>query len=622
MTPIASSSGKLTVICPIGNMAGRLENLKSWLRDALELKIEVILILDIKEPNTEIELSKICSEFKTPALKVIKGKYGGPGAARNEGLKFIRNQWIAFWDSDDIPNPSAFLRMIDFAERANLEICLGEFEILDENLISGAILKTLPESISGALKSVSLNPGIWRFIFKREIVENQLFRNFLMAEDQLFLAQINLADRNLGFYNNTVYQYYIGSNLQLTKNKQAISDISKTLNETFIILQKNSKRGASFTTRLIARQFITGLKRGDFRTKLQSLLVMLRNLLNCKILNFFLILRAMFEILFQQLQDSKMISSENEVIICLTGGLGNQFFQLANGLEVAQGRKLLIEWDIGKPRLNESGLPEIASYQLPKGVELLDRKRAIWIVHKAIGYMLRTGVDPKSIEKISLYNLVTRTISSLLLSIHLRKNIVIKVGRGVGFSSVTKSRRTIFLVGYFQTYRNICKDRVKEVFSNMQLVETEQEVLYYQHLAIIEKPLVLHVRLSDYKSEKDFGIPSSNYFEKSVAKLKETEEFNSIWIFSDEADLARSLLPESITTSARWIPQLCGSASATLEVMRLGRGFVIANSSYSWWGAMLCKSNPVMVIAPKPWFQNIKEPTDLIPNHWQRIEAW
>jgi hypothetical protein len=56
--------------------------------------------------------------------------------------------------------------------------------------------------------------------------------------------------------------------------------------------------------------------------------------------------------------------------------------------------------------------------------------------------------------------------------------------------------------------------------------------------------------------------------------------------------------------------------------MRLGHGFVIANSSFSFWGAMLAnRSEDIDVVAPEPWFSGMPEPRDLIPPNWLREKA-
>ena len=70
-----------------------------------------------------------------------------------------------------------------------------------------------------------------------------------------------------------------------------------------------------------------------------------------------------------------MIKRNRITAVALTGGLGNQLFQLAAGLSATKKGVLYLHWSLGKPRISESGLPEIASFNLPKNTYLeLKRK--------------------------------------------------------------------------------------------------------------------------------------------------------------------------------------------------------------------------------------------------------
>ena len=58
--------------------------------------------------------------------------------------------------------------------------------------------------------------------------------------------------------------------------------------------------------------------------------------------------------------------------ISLTGGLGNQLFQLAFGLWVSPNSILKVESRVGQPRMNEANAPELCSFTLPRKVIVIE----------------------------------------------------------------------------------------------------------------------------------------------------------------------------------------------------------------------------------------------------------
>jgi hypothetical protein len=98
--------------------------------------------------------------------------------------------------------------------------------------------------------------------------------------------------------------------------------------------------------------------------------------------------------------------------------------------------------------------------------------------------------------------------------------------------------------------------------------------------------------------------------------------FTDIWVFSDEIELAKEKIPEIYLDRVRWIENVDNSSAASLDAMRLGHGYVIANSTFSWWGAMLSVNTEAPVVAPKKWFRNAPDPVDLIPDSWIRFDPW
>jgi len=151
----------------------------------------------------------------------------------------------------------------------------------------------------------------------------------------------------------------------------------------------------------------------------------------------------------------------------------------------------------------------------------------------------------------------------------------------------------------------------------LELKEASTFLAEHQTLAKVEKPLVVHIRLGDYKMEENFGILSEKYYE-CLNELWEGGSFGKIWMFSDEPEIAIEKIPKKLRGEVRIINDKSEVPAVTLEVMRLGHGYVIANSSLSWWGAMLSKNTNPIVIPPNPWFKSMPEPKNLIPEGWDR----
>ena len=309
-------------------------------------------------------------------------------------------------------------------------------------------------------------------------------------------------------------------------------------------------------------------------------------------------------------------------IVTLTGGLGNQLFQLAAGLSVCNQESLQADWVLGKPRLNNLGFPEVDSFYLPDHVTLSDSKKSRLFFAKTAGFYLRQGVEPRKCEKILGVNYLTRIATGIALSVYFKKIVFPYSISGVGFISLCNQIKRNLLIGYFQSYRWMESASVSSQMHGLKLKEESSEVHEYRNLAKIELPLVVHIRLGDYKGEDAFGIPNIEYYQSAIKDQFQLNQYRKIWAFSDEPELAKDVLKDFDPELIRWIPEIANSTAQTFEVMRFGRGYVIANSSFSWWGAALSYNRGAPVIAPSPWFKKMKDPAYLIPAHWTRLPAW
>lgn len=312
-------------------------------------------------------------------------------------------------------------------------------------------------------------------------------------------------------------------------------------------------------------------------------------------------------------------SQKNSVYLFLTGGLGNQLFQYAAGLYLAEKQNLNLITDIssGSPRVNRTGMPEILSFDLPIVDSISPISFAKPMVSRICGYRLRRALNRKCMTKNS-FNLMDIIFRDFWISISIRRFVKLFVSDNLGNVSLPSYKKSIYLIGYFQTYYFAQNPKVHDALMSLRLRNPNSDVAQYSILSELERPLIVHVRLTDYLSEASFGIPSDKYYSDAIAKQWDLGIYKKIWVFSDDIEGARKKIPQYFYSSIRWISAADLDSASTLEVMRFGHGYVIANSSFSWWGAYLSYKSDTKVIAPKPWFIEKEEPIDLIPLEWLR----
>lgn len=313
-----------------------------------------------------------------------------------------------------------------------------------------------------------------------------------------------------------------------------------------------------------------------------------------------------------------MKKSKGELVL-LTGGLGNQIFQYAYLLNANSTNKFLVcGW--GKPRLNSSGQPEVTSFQLEESVVIRNTNSDSTLIQKSLGYCLRSGFSPRRFERKPI-TVIAKAITSILVSANLKKIVFIKAQQDLGFDEQYNSSRSNFRLGYFQSYRWASNSDTYQKLMAIDLCEDES-VAIFKELSKTEKPVIVHFRYGDYLNEKYFGIPSIEYYRAAVEKIVLSgDSERNYWIFSDDIDKARVMADNLGLNRCRFFSKEDLNSAQTLQVMRFGYDYVMANSTFSWWGAFLTYNPEAHVIAPTPWFQSAKEPKDLIPPTWERISS-
>ena len=257
----------LSIIVPVSRLSGELGNLKSWLGKALDLGVEAILVHDVQDKATSVELHEIQTEANSEGLQLIEGNYGSPGAARNMGIKVSTGQWVMFWDGDDVGEIENVLHEIATQAINSLDAIVFQYDIRQIGIMANDyVVNRNTETLN--MISTAVNPGLWRICFNGDLVRKFQFLEISMAEDQMFLVSIDFSNLRIYYSKRLAYHYYRGRSGQLTRNPKAIKDLAVTIQE---LKSQMSFKPSYFIAILLIRQSITAIKRGRNQLKFAGL---------------------------------------------------------------------------------------------------------------------------------------------------------------------------------------------------------------------------------------------------------------------------------------------------------------------------------------------------------------
>jgi len=172
--------------------------------------------------------------------------------------------------------------------------------------------------------------------------------------------------------------------------------------------------------------------------------------------------------------------------------------------------------------------------------------------------------------------------------------------------------KDLCLVGYFQSEKYFidCKNDILNLFN----VSTKDILTirdFFTFWGVLDKKITsVHIRRGDYLKNPEFHQPCSiEYYQKAIEEIGD-----SYFIFiSDDMDWVKENFKNK-----DYIYSTLNDEILDFTLMTHCDNNIIANSSFSWWGAYLNKNKNKKVIAPKEWFgpNGPKETQDLIPNNW------
>lgn len=271
----------------------------------------------------------------------------------------------------------------------------------------------------------------------------------------------------------------------------------------------------------------------------------------------------------------------------LIGGLGNQMFQYALGKKISIKRNAVFKLD--KTLLEKSTLQKLSGATV-RGYELGEFNIKVQFA----GFW----------EKIPLTKV---------------KEILFNVKDNL--KRIEKIKGSIYLDGYWQS-EEYFKDIKSTICRDFSLKIKSKNFIKMAELISGPGSVSLHFRRGDYakrrKTGEYHGLLSPDYYQKAVSLICESVKNPRLFVFSDDVNWVKENF--KIRQPVTYISGSCKLTNAEeLVLMSLCKHNIIANSSFSWWGAWLNSNPSKIIVAPKRWFRAKIKYDSLLPDDWIKI---
>ena len=294
------------------------------------------------------------------------------------------------------------------------------------------------------------------------------------------------------------------------------------------------------------------------------------------------------------------------IIIRMTGGLGNQMFQYALYLKLrAMGKEVKMD-DFTEYEGREARPLSLWAF----GIEY-DRASREELCRMTDGFM-----DPVSRIRRKLFG---------------RKSLEY-MEKDCNFDPEILNRDPAYLTGYFQSEKYFAdiEEEVRQAFRFSERIwegipsQLLERIRSYEQQIKTTMAVSVHIRRGDYLQNEEAygGICTEQYYKTAVEYVRKRQQDASFFVFTNDPDYAGEWILKNFGQEKERFVLIEGTQEENgyldLYLMSLCRHHILANSSFSWWGAYLNPSREKMVIVPHKWFGN-QECRDIYMENMIRI---
>ncbi|MDB3877219.1 alpha-1,2-fucosyltransferase [Candidatus Pelagibacter ubique] len=284
----------------------------------------------------------------------------------------------------------------------------------------------------------------------------------------------------------------------------------------------------------------------------------------------------------------------------LFGGIGNQMFQYLSGIYLSKQNNMKVKFDY----------KFISSFNSQHNNKSLNEI-----------FNLEDKFFSKETNSIVLnFSKILKFFFNLLCIFKFNVNFI----SDYNYTNKLNEKKNYLMFGYFQNIQKIDKEII-DVENFFKFKEIYFKNNLYKKVIAYENSVCLHIRRGDYltpKYKKKYVILNEDYYMKAINFILKKKNNLHFFIFSDDKDYAKNFC-NKIEDYNKFSYTLMNKNSSDLDLFLMShcKNFIIANSTFSWWAAIISKNKKKITITPRKWFKNKNdnENNKLILDQWVKI---
>ena len=287
------------------------------------------------------------------------------------------------------------------------------------------------------------------------------------------------------------------------------------------------------------------------------------------------------------------------IVVKIIGGLGNQMFQYAMGKTLAIRNSTELKLDISAFEIYKLHQYKLNKLNIVENIATEEESKLFLTDGKKIGIKNITKFFTPYFKRTYIREKSFRYDPNLMMT-----------------------KDNVYLDGYWasEKYFKEIESQIRKEFT----IKEDPDLLNSEMAAqILDKDAVsIHIRRGDYvtdsKTNAIHGTCSLDYYYKAIEDLHNYVSDPHFFIFSNDPQWVTDnfKVPYPITLVNINGPD---QGYEDMRLMSLCKHHIIANSTFSWWGAWLGTNQNKRVYSPKQWYNVDYDIKDLIPDSWNKI---